>query len=699
MKIIYIILLLSSYHSELVNVSNIEESKKVENEIKKINIEDQKANELKVKPLENTLNLKEIPNPIPVIIPEKKEEIKIPENINEKITNEVYSPQERQLYLKTRNIKKEDSPHFTKKERKLYKKMFKKIEKYQKMMKKRKHKKRSKSKKKRNRSLKKKNRRNKKRINRNLAVKKISRKNKKSKKKKKRKLWGFIKKIGCFFKGGCGTNGKPKPPRVWDRWTPLKNEFKKFIGQRNPDYRYFLFKKKDCTTHFCRNIYCLDGKDVMYENPVKYPEGENGWKLAHRTKKVYGRPLNEQPPNANQNLVNNLSPQESAIYNEYLRNVQTLKGDSLVKLYQKKCFDLCKQHVRGIVNTEYNKFMKERDARNKEKMFNAYYNNSIGCVELSTNPHRANNTKKYVCRRFWEYSSSRCNSKYGMAASMGCRFYDVYQEYPGGLSPADKEDLRYSIFIHSKKFFRKTNPSCNACGGKSNEYRTKYCNRLDFLRNDCLLKFGRQRAQCYVSMARKKIECSRNAVNGCYSVCHIRNKRYFLQRAYQNNHPKDFYCENAGQCQNECDRINKKDYYCDKQDNYCLNVYRPVCKRYCQRVVTQQVRLRKQAASGHDFKIVNFIARLKSSQIERIKFDNINEYQTRRMSELYNRDTLMDSILLMEEGIYLEQNEISKGNKNKRGSYEKELQDKIMLYYKDQKAFKKGKSELNVFDL
>ena len=179
MKIIYIILLLSSYHSELVNVSNIEESKKVENEIKKINIEDQKANELKVKPLENTLNLKEIPNPIPVIIPEKKEEIKIPENINEKITNEVYSPQERQLYLKTRNIKKEDSPHFTKKERKLYKKMFKKIEKYQKMMKKRKHKKRSKSKKKRNRSLKKKKRRNKKRNKRKLDEKKIRRKKKK----------------------------------------------------------------------------------------------------------------------------------------------------------------------------------------------------------------------------------------------------------------------------------------------------------------------------------------------------------------------------------------------------------------------------------------------------------------------------------------------------------------------------------------
>ena len=176
MKIIFIILLLSSYHSELINIQNLEESKMVENEIKNITVEDQNINVLKL-PIENTLslnektlNLKE--NIIPNFIPEKKDEIKIFENnqglkvlenkdlkkvienndisksnenlLKEKKTEILDSPEERQLYLKPKEKKKENLLNLSKKEKRIYEKIALKIKKYKKLKKRRELKKKEK---------------------------------------------------------------------------------------------------------------------------------------------------------------------------------------------------------------------------------------------------------------------------------------------------------------------------------------------------------------------------------------------------------------------------------------------------------------------------------------------------------------------------------------------------------------------------
>ena len=481
----------------------------------------------------------------------------------------------------------------------------------------------------------------------------------------------------------------------------MNNEFTKLLNQKNPDFKYFLFKKDDLINYFCRNKYCQNGRDIFYDNPEKKPVGRKGWRTI-RTKKAIYRATPHQayktPPNL-QGHVNKLTPQEASIYEEYKSNLMLLKGNANIILRRSKCYGFCKTYVNAFATKEYNKFRNERDGRNKEKMFLNYYNNGIGCEELYSNPGRANHTKGYYCRKFWVFNGNSCNAKFGYAADMGCKFYDIGQEFPGGLSPIDKADLRFSVFNHSKKYFKKFGLNCNSCGGKSNDYKNKFCNQLDFLRKDCILKFGKQRALCYRLMERKKVECNRNSINGCYAVCRVHNKRHFLLRSYSSNHPKEFYCENTGQCEKECSRLNDLYYYCDSKDYSCMNIYRTNCKRYCENVVTQQIRIRKMNSQGHDFKIANFVARLKASQNERIKYDSQNEYQSRRMSELYNRDSLKDAIYLMEDSIYLEQNEIIQEKKMKRTNYEKEMAQKVMLFFKNQKDFKKGKNILNVFDL
>ena len=325
--------------------------------------------------------------------------------------------------------------------------------------------------------------------------------------------------------------------------------------------------------------------------------------------------------------------------------------------YCRKCKQACKHGAAKIYIS--------RVGHMERSMFRRFYWNPALC---------SNRTKEVLalCRK------SHCDQSYSKSC-MICIRDGNKGALQGCHVPIAPDANRNNLFARLFNAFNYNKRHCSICSRFKNEHCSALC---------------RGRGRSCLS------DCYRISMKACMATC-IGYKKDFIKRFVD---PKITRIVNerrevCGSCGATCNvhrqavcfnRFSACDVYYNKFCNHRCN------HRYCpsyRKNWMHRKRIKGWQLYAYKKNTEIQIKRMQSRQALRNKYDASKKYKLQQAVLRYNRDSIYDSLKLMEGTIYKEQEKLVNDLREKEEQREEEIQDRIEAAYADFKSLKKVTDE------
>lgn len=333
--------------------------------------------------------------------------------------------------------------------------------------------------------------------------------------------------------------------------------------------------------------------------------------------------------------------------------------------------NMCNKKCQEYANTVVSKLSTIN--RFRKKFFELFMEKNYRCERRDDDV--TGQCKKVECRPGYARSAActQCLAEGKKGAYIACNV-DI-----GDRTPADRKFFR-PAYTH----YRAKPKKCQECAQDYKGY--------------CSLKCKTDK-KC-------KGHCLKPAQAACRSVC-LGPKTTYYRTKFRNIVEK-LLGERSEPCKN-CDPLCQveKRGNCYKEDKTCNLEFKKICDHRCKMAKCQKYKdqfhkaIRNAAYTKEYFmeKAQHELQRQKQKQQKRHEYDELRMNKMEDLVFRYNRDTIYDSVLLMEGILYDEQRKLSKTIASQRQEEEQEIMDSILVAYTNQVALDSSDKEYNIFDV
>ena len=333
--------------------------------------------------------------------------------------------------------------------------------------------------------------------------------------------------------------------------------------------------------------------------------------------------------------------------------------------------DFCIRECHNFANSVVSKLSSIN--RYRKKFFELYMEKMYRCDRRDDDVSAL--CKKRECRAGYAKSKDclQCLSEGRKGALLACTV-DLGDRTP--------KDIKY--FKMAYNHYRTKSKKCQQC---AQDYK-----------GFCSLK-------CKTNKTCKK-HCEKPAQAACRSAC-LGPKTIYYRNKF-NKVVEKLLGEREETC-NACNpmcQIEKKGN-CYTGDKTCSIEFKKICHHkckmsYCKKFRDQYHKALQNAHLSKEYfitKTQHEFQRLKSKQGKRIEYDTQRIHKMDDLVFRYNRDTIFDSVLLMEGILYDEQRKRAKEIVEQREEDEQEIMDQIQVAYTNQVAYNDAEQEYRVFEV
>jgi hypothetical protein len=303
-----------------------------------------------------------------------------------------------------------------------------------------------------------------------------------------------------------------------------------------------------------------------------------------------------------------------------------------------------------------------------------------------------------------------CWKTYSYAALQACSILtNLEQNKPFGyMEQVEKESLQTDNYTHAVNWFKlKGEFNCSDCTNTGNyfksfpsEYFTSFCN-FQFQKDACSFLFDKAKKECFEKAELSSQACSKAGTGACLETCTIGRDtlNFYVDRVVKPWIPIKFKSTRIDECPAECTEINTIQKIYDVKNLVVGDYYNRECRVTCEKIVQEMIEKKEKMMQIFKIKKNTVLTRIENKQKERDKFDDQHISKTKGMSFRYNRDTIYDAIILMENEIYDDQKVIIEESDLKSKAFEEDMQNQVTSHYASEDGFDYFDEELNVFDL
>jgi hypothetical protein len=477
----------------------------------------------------------------------------------------------------------------------------------------------------------------------------------------------------------------PPPPPVIP-FSRMKAEFDSYII-----YNIASLGRVEATVNnFCLTKYCSYGRDVASENP----DGD--------APKIFETPFKIE--NEDQTAKENLEDHEAITYQDYVAGLQSKHNhDYRTKLHD-QCITYCQKIIVPYANTRRGKEYYSGDNSRNFQIFDRVFNHEA-CVKLKKQDKNAQYYLASICESISVTQGINfCWNSYSSAALQACNMLDnLEQNKPlGYLEQAEKESLLSDNYTHAIDWFKKKGEfNCSDCTSNyPSEYNRAFCN-FQFEKDKCGFLFDKAKLKCLNEAELLSKACYKYGFGACLNTCTIGRDTlsFYVAQIAKSWIPNKFKSTDVNECPEECKAYNAENKIYDLKDMVVGEYFNNECDNFCEKFVHMMLENKGKMNLIFKVKVDTVLTRIENKQEERDHFDDQHVDKTKEMSFRYNRDTIYDAIILMENEIYEEQDKIIEENDVKAEAEEEDIQTRVIAHYASEADFDYFDEELNVFDL